>query len=150
MFHKLHPPSHRFTIHTDASGSWGCGAFMNRQWLPREWPREWAPQGIMAKQLVLIVLSCIACCLQLFQQSVLILCDNLSLVNKIKKGLSKDLVVMQLLHCLWFFTLYFDITLTANHNLELVTQLLTNYQETACQVFLNQARSPQAGARLVS
>ena len=115
MLHHLQSPSHRFTIHTDASGSWGCGAFMNGQWLQWEWPREWAPQGIMAKELVPIVLSCITWGPQLAQQSVLILCDNLSLVNAIKKGSSKDIVVMQLLRCLWFFTAYFGITLTANH-----------------------------------
>ena len=44
-------PSHRFTIHTNASGSWGYGAFMIGEWLQWEWPREWAPQGIMAKNL---------------------------------------------------------------------------------------------------
>ena len=115
MLHKSKSPSYRFTIHTDASGSWGCGAFMSGQWLQWEWSTEWAPQGIMAKELVPIVLSCIAWGSQLTHQSVLIFCDNLSLVNAINKGSSKDLIVMQLLRCLWFFTAYFDITLMASH-----------------------------------
>ena len=54
----------------------------------------------MAKDLVPIVLSCIAWDPQLAQQSVLILCDNLSLVNAITTGSTKDLLVMQLQHCL--------------------------------------------------
>lgn len=104
-----------FTIYTDASGSWGCGAFMVGQWLQWKWSSKWAFQGIMAKELVPIVLSCIVWGPQLSKQSVLILCDNLSLVNAVNKGTSKDPLVMHLLRCLWFFTAYFDVALTANH-----------------------------------
>ena len=52
MLCSTKPHSYRFTIHTDASGSWGCVAFMSGQWLQCEWPREWVPQGIIAKELV--------------------------------------------------------------------------------------------------
>ena len=97
MLRSTNSHSYRFTIHTDASGSWGCGAFMSGQWLQWEWPREWVPQGIMAKELVPIALSCIVWGPQLTKQPVLVLCDNLSLVNAINKGSSKDLMVMQLL-----------------------------------------------------
>ena len=70
MLHKFKSPTYRFTIHTDASGSWGCGAFMSGQWLQWKWSTEWAFQGIMAKELVPIVLSCIVWDPQLIQQSV--------------------------------------------------------------------------------
>ena len=115
MLCSTKPHSYRFTIYKDVSGSWGCGAFMSGQWLQWEWPGEWVLQGIMAKELVPIVLSCIVWGPQLTKQPVLILCDNLSLVNAINKGSSKDLMVMQLLRSLWFFTAYFDILLVANH-----------------------------------
>ena len=49
MLHNFKSLSYRFTIHTDASGSWGCGAFMSGQWLQWEWPITCVPQGIMAK-----------------------------------------------------------------------------------------------------
>ena len=88
---------------------------MSGQWLQWEWPNEWALQGIMVKELAPVVLSCIVWGLQLAKQPVLILCDNLSLVNAINKGSSNALMVMQLLHCLWFFTAYYDIALSANH-----------------------------------
>ena len=45
----------------------------------------------MAKELVLIVLRCIAWDPQLAEQSVLILCDNLTLVNAINKSHQKAL-----------------------------------------------------------
>ena len=68
----------------------------------------------MAKELVPILLSCIVWRPQLTKQPVSILCDNLSLVNAINKGSSKDLMVMQHLRSLWFFTAYFDILLVAS------------------------------------
>ena len=114
MLRSTKPHSYRFTIDTDASGSWDCGAFMSGQWLQWKWPREWVPQGIMAKELVPIVLSCIVWDTQLTKKPVLILCDNLNLVNAINKGSSKDLMVMQLLQSPWFFTAYFDILLVTS------------------------------------
>ena len=48
-----------------------------------------ALQGILTKELVPIVLTYIACGLQFTQQSVLILCNKLSLVNAVNK-VSKD------------------------------------------------------------
>ena len=53
-----------------------------------------APQGVIIKELVTTVLSYIAWGPQLAQQSVMILCDNLNLVNAINKGSSKNFVVM--------------------------------------------------------
>ena len=46
------------TIQTDASGTWGCGAFCEGRWLQWQWPEEWLPIPIMAKEMVPIVLSC--------------------------------------------------------------------------------------------
>jgi len=39
-------------VQTDASGSWGCGAFWEDQWLQWHWPPEWAQHNIMIKELV--------------------------------------------------------------------------------------------------
>ena len=47
-------------IQTDASGLWGCGAFHQGRWLQWEWTHEWTSVGIMAKELTLIILSCVA------------------------------------------------------------------------------------------
>jgi len=70
MFHNSESFSYRFTIHTDASGSWGCRVFMSGQWLQWEWPNTRVLQGIMAKELVF---SCAKCGAQQAKQSVLIL-----------------------------------------------------------------------------
>ena len=46
-------------IQTDASGSWGCGAFWDNHWLQWCWPQKWAHHNIMVKELIPIVLSCV-------------------------------------------------------------------------------------------
>jgi len=42
-------------------------------------------------------------------------CDNQSVVDSISKESSKEPVIMHLLQCLWFFSAYFDIRVTASH-----------------------------------
>jgi len=44
-------------IETDASGSWGCGAWFASLWFHYNWPADWATIGIMAKELIPIFSS---------------------------------------------------------------------------------------------
>ena len=44
-------------IQTDASGTWGCGAFFEGKRLQVPWPPVWLPCN-MTKDLVPIILSC--------------------------------------------------------------------------------------------
>ena len=115
----LHAPSHQAnfdcTIQTDASGSWGCGAFFYPHWFQYAWPAEWAPINIMAKELVPIIISCAVWAPLLAHKQTQFQCDNQSLVSAINKGSSKDNMVMHLLRCLWFITASFDIDITATH-----------------------------------
>jgi len=46
-------------IETDASGSWGCGAWFAGIWFQYKWPSDWVSNGIMAKELVPILFSCV-------------------------------------------------------------------------------------------
>ena len=103
------------TIQTDASGSWGCGAFYHGQWLQWQWSQEWTSIGIMAKELTPIILSCAVWGKLLWRQKVLFQCDNSSVVASIQKGSCKDSQVMHLLRILSFFTAYYDIELIAAH-----------------------------------
>ena len=69
----------------------------------------------MAKDLVLILFSCVAWPPLLTKQSVLVQCDNLSLVEALAKGSSRDTEVMRLLRCLWFYVAFYDIELQTTH-----------------------------------
>jgi hypothetical protein len=53
----LPPLTPLFTVVSDASGSWGCGAFQRhtRAWLQLPWPEPWTHMNIAAKELLPIV-----------------------------------------------------------------------------------------------
>ena len=69
--------------------------------------------SIMAKKLVPIVLSCAVWGTSLSRYCTEFQCDNLSLAEAINKGSSKDVMVMHLLRCLWFFQLFFNLNIVA-------------------------------------
>ena len=69
----------------------------------------------MAKELAPIVLSCAVWGKLLSHKRVLFQCDNQSVVAAIQKGSSKDVSVMHLMRCLWFFVAYYDIDITSTH-----------------------------------
>ena len=109
----LPPPS--LTIQTDASGGWGCGGYFEGNWIQWQWPHDWMPIPIMAKELVPIILCCAVWGVQMRRKVVLFQCDNNAVVAAVKKGSSKDPLVMHLLRALWFFVAHFDIALTIEH-----------------------------------
>ena len=45
------------TVTSDASGTWGYGAFVRNQWFQLAWPPSWSDIHITAKELVPIVLA---------------------------------------------------------------------------------------------
>ena len=46
------PSTPEFFIQTDASGSWGCGAFFKGRWLQLKWSSQWSKVHIMAKEML--------------------------------------------------------------------------------------------------
>ena len=108
------PPAY-VAIQTDASGSWGCGAFFNNKWFQWKWPQEWQPVNIMAKEMAPILLSCGVWGHLLARSKVRFECDNSSVVAAIQKGSAKDDTAMHLLRCLWFLVVHFDIDISIVH-----------------------------------
>ena len=107
-------PAHA-TIQMDASGSWGCGAFFNNKWFQVQWPREWQPVNIMAKEMAPILLSCGVWGRLLARERVRFECDNSSVVATIQKGSAKHDAAMHLLRCLWLFVAHYDIDISIVH-----------------------------------
>ena len=104
-----------FCAQTDASETWGCAAVLAPHWLLWQWPQEWRSIGIMAKELVPIVFTCIVWNPCLSKHHINFHCDNANLIIAINKGSSKDKLVMHLLRCLSFFVAHFDIYITASY-----------------------------------
>ena len=135
---------HNYTIQMDASRSGGCGAFFQGCWFQWEWPVQWAPMNIMAKELAPIVISCSVWGSQLAKYSVLFECNNSSVVAALSNETAKDNAVMHLLRVLWFFIAYYDIELIPKHILGVSNRTADHLSRKNMQYFFS--LNPQASA----
>ena len=110
-------PRHGVTLHvtSDASGSWGCGAFCDTHWFQLPWPCSWAETAIMTKELAPIVLASMLWGHQWQGKRVQFNCDNMAVVSCLLSGSSKDPATMHLLRCLWLITAFYQFDLHATH-----------------------------------
>lgn len=104
------------TITSDASGSWGCGAFIaSGEWLQFEWPDIWEGIHITVKEMLPIVMAVAMWGDRWPGETVRCLCDNAAVVAVVNSGTSKCERVMHLMRCLFFFAARHNITLVAQH-----------------------------------
>lgn len=107
-----HPEIHLFT---DASGSWGCGAFVSPRWIQVEWPSGTKLNSIALKELVPIVLAAAVWGPQWAGKSVLCHSDNSAVVSQVNSIHARDPKACDMLRCLAFFQAQFDFHLRATH-----------------------------------
>ena len=108
------PPS--ATVTSDASGSWGCGAFSSSgKWFQLAWSDQWKGYHITVKELLPIVLSMGVWGHEWQGQTVLCRCDNAAVVAILRSGSSKDRTVMDLVRSLFFILAHFNIFLMSEH-----------------------------------
>ena len=92
-------------ITSDASGTWGCGAFSSvGEWFQLEWPGGWKDINITIKELLLVVVSVAMWGHQLSNCTVRCRCDNAAVVAIVNTGTSQCDKAMQLMCSLFFFT----------------------------------------------
>lgn len=105
-------PSH--TIPSDASGSWGCGAFLNTGLcFQLAWPDSWTYYHIAAKEMVPVVIAIALWGRLLSSHTVLLQSDNMTVVVTLTSGSAKDPHLMHPARCLHFFLAEFDISIEA-------------------------------------
>ncbi len=109
---KSHPD---ICLMSDASGSWGCGAFVHSSWFQLKLPESFQGLHITIKELLPIVMAAAIWGEQWQNKSVLCRCDNLAAVHIINSGTSSDAHALALLRCLHFVTAKFNIILSAVH-----------------------------------
>ena len=110
------PPVPTSTVTSDASGSWGCGAFCDNQWFQLAWPDEaTSQQSITLKELAPLVIALGIWGAQWRSQVVRCLCDNAAVVSILRSRTSRNKEVMHLLRCLYFYEAHFECKLTTEH-----------------------------------
>ena len=116
MMSRYTPASYGATVTSDASGSWGCGAYSSSgEWFQFEWPAFWLDRHITIKELLPIVLGVAIWGSQWSGLSVRCHCDNAAVVAIINSETSKDERAMHLMRCLFFFLAKFKVTLVGEH-----------------------------------
>ena len=92
-------------IMSDASGSWGCGAFSvtTLQYFQLQWPQDWLDIiNIAAKELLPMVISAAVWGSSWSHKKILFRCDNTAAVKALSSHSAKDPTMAYLLRCLFF------------------------------------------------
>ena len=92
------------TLTSDASGSWGCGAYTSTgEWFQLKWPQSWEGVHITVKELMPIVVGVAIWGRQWEGRIVRCRCDNAATVAIVNSGKSKVERAMHLMRSLFFF-----------------------------------------------
>jgi len=102
-------------IHSDASGSWSCAAVWDKQWLQWRWNERAQDWHIAPKKLLPIVLAGMVWGSEWKDKRVCCHCDNLSVVEVLNNGYSKDATLMHLLRSLFFISEHYQFLVDAVH-----------------------------------
>ena len=105
------------SIFSDASGSWGGGAFisLDHAWFQLKWPELWSSHNISAKELVPIVMAIALWGHRCAHSRIYLYSDNLAVVQCLESRSAKDRILSHLLRCLFFFLAQHQISYTAFH-----------------------------------
>ena len=100
---------------SDASGSWGCGAFSGNRWFQLGWPVRFLSEDITVKELIPIVVAVMVWGRSWRGTCIHCHCDNQAVVAVLATRYSRHPKLMQLLRCLFFLEAYHGLSITASH-----------------------------------
>ena len=87
---------------SDASGSWGCGAWCDTQWFQREWDPVLLDLPIVVKELLPIVLACAVWGPQWGARCMVIHCDNQAVMASLRSRTSRHTHCLHMMRALVF------------------------------------------------
>ena len=100
---------------SDASGSWGCGAFWSPHWFQLQWDDRLQTLSITVKELIPIVVAAAVFGRQWKGKIVLFQVDNLAVVQVLNATYCKEVHLMHLVQVLVLLAAYFDFWFRAEH-----------------------------------
>jgi len=108
-------PAPDFELQTDASGSWGYGAYFQGRWLNGSWPEELQLLSIEFKELYAIVTACHTWGHEWTRRRIRFHCDNAAVVACIKSGTSRSEPIMKLIRSLYHVSVKHSFLVSAVH-----------------------------------
>ena len=105
------------TAISDASGTWGCGAFMQdtKAWFQVQWPQDWGSVNTAIKELIPVVISAVVWGRWWKNTRIVFLSDNQAVVQALNSGSCQEAHLMHLLRTLFFFEAHFGFEHVAQH-----------------------------------
>ena len=101
-------PTATVELVSDASGSWGCGAFWGSRWLQVQWDESAVRRPIAAKELLPIILGAAIWGAQWKGLVVTCRCDNQAVVSTLLSRSSREEHMMHMLRCLFYIEAAFS------------------------------------------
>ena len=138
-FSKSNP---QVNVFSNASSSWGCGAFCQSQWFQLQWPHPLANCHISTLEMVPIVAAAIVWGHEWRGLSVRFHTDNSAVVALLNQGSVRDNGLMHLMRCLSFVAAKFDFVFSLTHVRGVDNVLADALSRNKLPVFL--ATYPQA------
>ena len=126
-------------LYSDASGTFGCGAWWGDKWFQLPWPQENGYSSIAQKELLPIVLACILWGAAWRGALVTAHCDNMAVVEVVNSGYSKDGALAQLLRVLFFARAQWEVEIKAVHIPGRQNVLADALSRNKMQLFFSQA-----------
>ena len=130
---------------SDASGSWGCGAWYENLWFSLQWPEAARELSIAAKELLPILIACAVWGPRWAKRRVHCLCDNEAVVAVLKSRTSKHPHLMHLLRCLFFFEACYDLEISCTHILGRENDLADDLSRNRMSAFMSKV--PEAASQ---
>ena len=139
---SLHRQSADLSVFSDASGSWGCGAFVSTHWFALKWCSRLQPLPIAVKELIPVVIAAAFWGNHWSGKIVLFRVDNMAVVEAINASFCKDAHLMHLIRLLVFFAAYYSFWFYAEHVTGKDNNLADALSRNNISLFLSQAPSP--------
>ena len=130
------------TVFSDASGSWGCGAYGSPHWFSLKWCQRLQPLSIAIKELIPVIFAAAIWGKFWSGKIVLFRVDNLAVVEAINSTFCKDLHLMHLIRLLVFFAAHHNFWFHAIHLAGKDNKLADALSRNNISSFISQA--PQA------
>ena len=102
-------------LFTDASGSWGCGAWASPCWFQVPWPQGTVLSSIALKELVPVTLALAVWGPRWAGKLVMCHSDNMAVVAQLNSLHAQDSQACNMLRCIALFQAKFDFCLRASH-----------------------------------
>lgn len=111
----IHPGCQEFTVTSDASGSWGCGAWFGNKWFQAAWDDQSHDLNIAVKEMIPIIIASIVWGHNWKGGRVVAYCDNAAVVSVLNSRGSKEKSLMQMLRCLFFIEAHLQFSISSAH-----------------------------------